>query len=159
MLDYERFVRLPERPKPPPTPVVPAHRVGRAPPPKPAQPPVDLDALPPARLHEADDRTAFWLFLILSASSLARASWAAWVVAERCGVTVADLIGSSRKAPIVRARQLAFCAVAMVAPNQGLDWIGERFNRDHASVLHGMRRMGFDYRRRAFRDDAEGFSC
>lgn len=58
-------------------------------------------------------------------------------VAEKTGVTPKQILGSSRKRNIVRARQLAMWG----ARQHGVSFpeIGRFFNRDHTTVIHGVK--------------------
>lgn len=59
-------------------------------------------------------------------------------VALECGLDVDDLIGPSRAAEIVRARQKAMWLCHRAGKKKTT--IGRFFNRDHTTVLHGIRR-------------------
>lgn len=68
------------------------------------------------------------------------------------GMTAADLRGISRTADRVRARQ-SFMALAREVCTASLPSIGMEVNRDHTTVLHGLKKhadwleKSFDYRR------------
>ncbi len=55
------------------------------------------------------------------------------------GVTAADLLGRSRKAPVVRARRMAMHELED-RYGWGLSEIGRLFGRSHATVSHAIRR-------------------
>ena len=59
--------------------------------------------------------------------------------ARVCGLTVAQVMSKSRKAEFVEARWLAY---AILYPmGYGLISIGRIFNRDHGTVLNGLKKM------------------
>lgn len=60
-------------------------------------------------------------------------------IAVAYGLTVADLVGKSRKARIVIARQTA---MAHIRPLKSLHAIGLIFRRDHTTVVHSVRCHG-----------------
>jgi len=60
-------------------------------------------------------------------------------ISEMYGVTVADLHGPSRTRAISMARQHAMFVMAD-QPHLSLPMIGKFFDRDHTTVLHGVRR-------------------
>jgi chromosomal replication initiation ATPase DnaA len=55
-------------------------------------------------------------------------------------VTVEDILGHGRSAPLVEARHKAIIEVAIRRPAFSLSQIGRCFNRDHTSVLHVLRK-------------------
>jgi chromosomal replication initiation ATPase DnaA len=57
-------------------------------------------------------------------------------------VTVEDILGSSRAAPLVKARHEAMIEVAIRRPAFSLPQIGRCFSRDHTTVLHVLRKYG-----------------
>ena len=61
------------------------------------------------------------------------------IIARRCGVTVQQLEGRSRKQPIATARQLAMHFIRDKNPTLSLASIGEMFGRDHATVIHAIK--------------------
>jgi chromosomal replication initiation ATPase DnaA len=60
-------------------------------------------------------------------------------VAKRTGVPENEMRGRSRCAPITKARHIAF----YIARKEGHSWksIGDVFNVDHTSVIHGFNRI------------------
>ncbi|MCW2319009.1 hypothetical protein M2322_004578 [Rhodoblastus acidophilus] len=84
------------------------------------------------------------------------------MVSERTGVSIADILGEGRRAPIVAARQEAMWAVKTIT-NWSLPRIGGRFNRDHTTVLHAIRqveaRADQDADLRAFMDAVKNAFC
>lgn len=66
--------------------------------------------------------------------------WRAIVVrvAQRHGVSSADILGKSRCRPIMAARQEAIYHV-VVETGMSLPMIGRRFGRDHTTILHNFR--------------------
>lgn len=60
-------------------------------------------------------------------------------VAERRGLSVADLKGRSRHRPVVLARQEAMYLMRHHFAHYSLPLIGSFFDRDHTTVLHGCR--------------------
>ena len=80
-------------------------------------------------------------------------------VCDESGVTRNELLGPSRMATFVLARHVAMwlCSVKGIS---SLSEIGRVFNRDHTSVLHGVRRVDLlrhekDFRARTDRLKAE----
>lgn len=61
------------------------------------------------------------------------------LVAADHGLTSADLYGRSRTRRVVAARQAAMLAVRRQT-DMSLSEIGRLFDRDHTTVLHGIRR-------------------
>jgi chromosomal replication initiation ATPase DnaA len=57
-------------------------------------------------------------------------------------VTVEDILGSSRSAPLVKARHEAIIEVAIRRPAFSLPQIGRCFSRDHTTILHVLRKYG-----------------
>jgi chromosomal replication initiation ATPase DnaA len=57
-------------------------------------------------------------------------------------VTVEDILGSSRSAPLVKARHEAMIEVAIRRPAFSLPQIGRCFSRDHTTILHVLRKYG-----------------
>lgn len=73
---------------------------------------------------------------------LSRAQAVMHAVAERYGVTVADIKSEARPARFVKPRQLAMVAVWMET-GLSLPQIGRRFGgRDHTTVLHALCKYG-----------------
>lgn len=63
------------------------------------------------------------------------------LVAERCGVTVSDIVSESRKREIIDARYI-YLAVVKIKYRVTLDQIGSTVgNRDHTSIRHGLIRF------------------
>jgi chromosomal replication initiation ATPase DnaA len=60
------------------------------------------------------------------------------LVARRHGLTIDLLRGQSRSAPLVRVRQFAMSEARDAG--YSLPEIGRALNRDHTTVLHGIRR-------------------
>jgi chromosomal replication initiation ATPase DnaA len=60
------------------------------------------------------------------------------LVARRHGMSIDVLRGKSRSAPLVRIRQLAMSEARDAG--YSLPEIGRALNRDHTTVLHGIRR-------------------
>jgi chromosomal replication initiation ATPase DnaA len=60
-----------------------------------------------------------------------------FMVSAAAGVSIADIMGDSRLAPIVDARHAAMWLSHRVAEPNASE-IGRRFNRDHTSVLHAI---------------------
>ena len=60
-------------------------------------------------------------------------------VCERYGVTLADLKGPRRLRLLSAARQ-EFMALAYELPHASLPVIGRFLDRDHTTILHGVRR-------------------
>ena len=58
------------------------------------------------------------------------------------GVTYADIVGRSRVAHIVTARQDAMAAVRHQFPKLSLPGIARHFRRDHTTIIHGLRKVG-----------------
>jgi hypothetical protein len=71
------------------------------------------------------------------------------LVALKHGFTLRDVVGESRARPIVNARHEAIGAV-YVHTTMSLPAIGRRFNRDHTSALHAVRRSGVPLRPSGF---------
>lgn len=63
-------------------------------------------------------------------------------VAEAHGISVEDLVSKSRKQELVYSRFIAFYFCRNLT-NLCLADIGKAFNRDHATVLHGVRSHSF----------------
>lgn len=67
-------------------------------------------------------------------------------VADKHGLTYKDIIGKSRKAPIVAARYEAIEAVHRAKPKLSLNGIGKQFcDRDHSTILHALKKRGIKY--------------
>lgn len=63
------------------------------------------------------------------------------VTARETGVSMDELVGPSRLKEVVSARHLAMWRIAMSRPDMSLPQIGRLFgDRDHTTVLHGIRR-------------------
>ncbi|MBB4200610.1 hypothetical protein GGD83_004439 [Rhodoblastus sphagnicola] len=62
------------------------------------------------------------------------------LVSERTGVSIKEILGDEKPAAIAAARQEAMWAVKKIT-NWSLPRIGRRFNRDHTTVLHAIRRV------------------
>lgn len=59
-------------------------------------------------------------------------------------ITPAEITGKGRTRPLVSARQDAYALVKYLRPDHSLTMIAREFNRDHTSVLHGLRVRGWD---------------
>lgn len=57
-------------------------------------------------------------------------------VAERHGVTVAEVLSPSREGRVMRARHHAILAVRSQKPHLSTPQLGRIFGRDHSTVLH-----------------------
>lgn len=57
-------------------------------------------------------------------------------------VTVEDILGHGRSAPLVKARHEAIIEVAIRRPAFSLSQIGRCFSRDHTTILHVLRKYG-----------------
>ena len=68
-------------------------------------------------------------------------------VSDEAGIPVSIILGRRRTAPIVAARWEAIARVA-IETGWSLPRIGLVFGMDHTSVIHALRRMGLDYRKR-----------
>ncbi|WP_226552963.1 helix-turn-helix domain-containing protein [Celeribacter naphthalenivorans] len=60
-------------------------------------------------------------------------------VAEKYGITLGDLRGPERTRNIAHPRQEAMAAIRAARPDMSLPQIGRFFNRDHTTVIHGIR--------------------
>lgn len=76
-------------------------------------------------------------------------------VAACHGFTVEDILGPSRKAPIIIARQDAMIEVFLHRLDLTLPMIGRIFHRDHSTVVHAVKRRGHLRSRDALRAAAE----
>lgn len=64
-------------------------------------------------------------------------------VAEEHGLKYENIVGRSRTNNVVLVREMAMAAVFLAKPNMSLNAIGKHFgNRNHATVLHSLRKMG-----------------
>ncbi|PRD42097.1 hypothetical protein C5748_18250 [Phyllobacterium phragmitis] len=63
-------------------------------------------------------------------------------VAHQHGFTYDDIIGLSRSRKLINVRFEAIAAVRAARPNMTLPEIGKRFNRDHTTILHALKKMG-----------------
>nr|WP_283815053.1 MULTISPECIES: helix-turn-helix domain-containing protein [unclassified Bradyrhizobium] len=61
-------------------------------------------------------------------------------VCDRLGVTMAEFLGERRHGPIAHARQIAMY-LAKVLTGRSLPEIGRRFERDHTTIMHGVRKI------------------
>jgi len=61
--------------------------------------------------------------------------------ATRHSVSVADILGHSRRREIVAARWEAIGLVAKVFPEFSTPHLGEIFNRDHTAILYALGRI------------------
>lgn len=61
-------------------------------------------------------------------------------VAAGHGFTVAQVLGTSRAADLVRARWACMAAVWLEF-GDGVTALGRLFNRDHTSVMHALRKL------------------
>lgn len=57
-------------------------------------------------------------------------------------MTVEDILGAGRSAPLVKARHQAIIEVAIRRPAFSLSQIGRCFSRDHTTILHVLRKYG-----------------
>jgi hypothetical protein len=123
----------------PPTPVVPMERCRPA--------PVSADVRPKpepvpkaiAAIIEAPDTPPEKLPFF----STWRARTIVKLAAQRHGLTVADIMSKSRRAPIIKARHEAIAEVAEALPLWGLHKLRQFFGySDHTSILHVLRKMG-----------------
>lgn len=76
-------------------------------------------------------------------------------VAACHGFTVEDILGPSRKVPIIIARQDAMVEVFLHRLDLTLPMIGRIFHRDHSTVVHAVKRRGHLRSRDALRAAAE----
>lgn len=60
-------------------------------------------------------------------------------VARKCSCKVEDLRGPRRSAIFARPRMLAYLLVSDLAPNLSLPRIGRAFDRDHTTVMRGIK--------------------
>jgi hypothetical protein len=132
---FERFLTTPVRSSPPPTPVVTLPK--REAPPLPPEPmPMPWpDLPPPAELFAFKIKPT-----ILGRANEGGALKAAELiefVAFMAGVEVEDLLGPSRKVPVVYVRQVAMWFVYRFG-GKSLPFIGRCFGRDHTTILHGV---------------------
>lgn len=58
-------------------------------------------------------------------------------------LTVEDILGPSRKAPVIAARQDAMVEVFLARTDLSFPMIGRVFHRDHSTVVHAVKRRGF----------------
>lgn len=79
-----------------------------------------------------------WLLPPPPAVSRPKMSEIAALVAERCNLTVTDLRGPSRRRAVVWPRQEAMALMRRVA-GRSYPQIGQFFNRDHTTAIHGVR--------------------
>ena len=64
------------------------------------------------------------------------------VTAETFGVTVEELIGPSRRRPLVVARQICMYVVREMLPDTSFPAIAREFgNRDHTTVMHAVKKI------------------
>jgi chromosomal replication initiator protein len=64
------------------------------------------------------------------------------VTAETFGVTIEDLIGPSRRRPLVNARQISMYVVRELIPETSFPTIAREFgNRDHTTVMHAVKKV------------------
>jgi hypothetical protein len=93
------------------------------PPPPAAEPPPVIEAAPPPPEHKPR-----WLQIVDA-------------VALECGVSRSHILGTYRRARIVRARHLAMYLVGETSPELSLPVLGRLFGgRDHTTVLHAIRK-------------------
>lgn len=57
-------------------------------------------------------------------------------------VTVEDILGHGKSAPLVKARHQAMVEVAIRRPAFSLPQLGKVFNRDHTTILHALQKFG-----------------
>ncbi|MFC7663784.1 helix-turn-helix domain-containing protein [Methylorubrum suomiense] len=66
-------------------------------------------------------------------------------IGRQFGVTLRDITGHSRAAPIMRARLAAIHAVRLAHPDMSVKRLGRNFGaRDHTSILCALRRIERD---------------
>ena len=58
----------------------------------------------------------------------------------RAGLTWPDIVGHSRKAPLVAARFRIIRIVSDARPRLSMPSLGKMFNRDHATIIHALRK-------------------
>lgn len=63
-------------------------------------------------------------------------------VADQHMLPVDAIVGPGKQPHIVRARWDAVVAVRKAFPDRSLPWVGQRFNRHHATILHVLYAMG-----------------
>lgn len=93
--------------------------------------------------REPSVRVSAALFFLLLASSRhfrnARAEYAVFCASRATGVSYDAIMGPRGKAPVARARMLAYAAVHTICPHWSYLEIGRVFRRDHSTVIHGIR--------------------
>jgi hypothetical protein len=62
-------------------------------------------------------------------------------IAIQNGITLDDIMGESRRGPVVRARWEAILVVREEFPGWSLAKIARFFRRDHTTVIHALRKM------------------
>lgn len=63
-------------------------------------------------------------------------------VALKHEVSVKQILGDDRQAPVIEARREAMSLVYRANPNWSLVKMGRFFNRDHTTILHALRKTG-----------------
>ena len=64
------------------------------------------------------------------------------VTGETFGVTIEDLIGPSRRRPLVNARQICMYVIRELIPETSFPTIAREFgNRDHTTVMHAVKKV------------------
>jgi len=64
------------------------------------------------------------------------------VTAETFGITVEELVGPSRRRPLVAARQISMYVVREMLPDTSFPAIGREFgDRDHTTVMHAVKKI------------------
>ncbi|HYA44212.1 MAG TPA: helix-turn-helix domain-containing protein, partial [Acidimicrobiales bacterium] len=63
-------------------------------------------------------------------------------VSESFGISIADILGPSRRRPLVTARQVAmYLFRSLLQDNASFPSIGESFDRDHTTVIHAVEKI------------------
>lgn len=123
---YEKFVRLPGRKPPAPTPIVPRERV---------QPPPKLEAGPDPVAEYRLAASSGWTEQPVSIRSLAT------VVSKVACMPLSDILGPCRMVPYAKARHIAMW-LARRYTGAGTPKIAKQLRRkDHDTILHGIARV------------------
>lgn len=119
-----------------PAPVVAEPEVEKAPPPPPDPSTWILDATQETlALYDTILTSPHW-------SPRAKAANIVKAIATKHNLTVAEVMGNSRRRHIVNARQEAMAAIYTEFPMWSLPTIGRFFDRDHTTVLYSVKAMG-----------------
>ena len=121
-----------------PAPVIaePETEVEKAPPPPPDPSTWILDATPETlALYDTILTSSHW-------TPKAKAANIVKAIAAKHNLTVAEIMGRSRRRHIVRARQEAMTAIYVEFPMWSLPIIGRFFDRDHTTVLFSVKATG-----------------